>query len=79
MIIEICFAVISLKIHNGSSLSPLPSAGEMLSRVGKAVQEMQLVCSRAQGEGRGQHKEKCTVRYLLSGIFFLDPEQQVFT
>lgn len=27
VIIEICFAVILLKIHNGASLSPLPSAG----------------------------------------------------
>ena len=52
MIIEICFAVISLKIHNGSSLSLFASAGEVLCNVGTAVQDVQdvhLLCSRALG------------------------------
>lgn len=61
VIIEICFAVILLKIHNGASLSPLSSAGEVLSCVGRVLGTQTCCTAGLQGGDRGQYSERLIV------------------
>lgn len=68
MIIEICFAVISLKIHNGSSLSLFPSAGEVLSYVGTAVLGVHLLCSRALRNSKEETKDRKGVQCAIWNV-----------
>lgn len=76
VIIEICFAVILLKIHNRTSLSPLSSAGEVLSCVGRVLGTQ--TCCACRAARRRQRTALGKAYHVLSRKILLDPELQLF-